>query len=234
MFGSLISGVGDRDTRFTVYRRGSETRVSRRLERLGIRVDYDELPPAGPEPFVVIEDDGEFTGALALSAFEALIDPPIVRTGVGEGISRPYRVLFEALDDTFFEALERRQLLAISREIEDRALRVGAGQFRVGFQRLSVFRSQVDVYTQLASETDLEIHVYGTEDWEPPEIPGIEYHVPSDGEAERYWFLAFDGGETDSQACGLVAREETDQYDGFWTDDPEVVENILAAVTEKE
>jgi hypothetical protein len=233
MFGSLITGVGDRDTRFTVYRRDSETRVNPELRRQGVRIEYAELPPGGPEPFVVIEQDGEFTGALALSAFESLTDPPVVRPGVGEGVSRPYRVLFEALDETVFEALERRQLLAVSREIEDRAYRVGTGRLRVGFQSFSVFHSQTDVYTRLATETDLDIHVYGSGDRDPHEIPAISYHAPADDEFERYWFLAFDGGAAESQACGLVAGENTDQYEGFWTDDPEVVGDILAKLSEK-
>ena len=233
MFGSLITAASDRDTKVTVYRSEAEPGADSSLERHGIPIEYADLPPAGPEPFVVIEVDGEFTGALALSAFDALTDPPIVRPGVGEGVSRPYRVLFEALDDTFFQALTRRQLLAVSREIEDRAYRVGTGQLRVGFQSLSVFRSQVDVYRHLATETDLDIHIYGSDDSEAPDIPGIRYHTPADEEFERYWFLAFDGGAAGSQASGLVARENNGEYDGFWTDDPQVVGEILAGLTKE-
>lgn len=234
MFGAIMTAVDDNDTRFTVYRSESDTDVESRLERHGIRIDYADLPPAGPEPFIVIEEDGEFTGALALSAFDVLTEPPIVRPGLGEGISRPYRVLFEALDDTCFDALERRQLLAVSREIEDRAYRVATGKLHAGFQTLSVFRSQADVYRHLASETDLDIHVYGRDDWDPPEIPGITYHTPTADDLDRYWFLAFDGGPTGSQASGLVARENENGYDGFWTDDPEVVGRVLAVLAEIE
>jgi DICT domain-containing protein len=84
------------------------------------------------------------------------------------------------------------------------------------------------VYRRLATETDLDVHVYGAADWNPPEIAGITYHGLGDDALERYWVLAFDGGTDETRACGLVAREEPGGYDGFWTDDPEVVRTILA------
>ncbi|MFC6785157.1 DICT sensory domain-containing protein [Halobaculum halobium] len=125
--------------------------------------------------------------------------------------------------------MRRRSLLAVSREIEDRAHRVGTGTLRASFQRFSAFRPQVGVYSYLAADTDLSVHVHGVDDWDVPPIPGVRYHAVDD-ELERFWVLAFDGGD-EGQACGLVAREDSDGYTGFWTDDAAIVAEIAAAVT---
>lgn len=232
MFDTLLTEVKGRDKQITVYRSDTETELENRFEQHGVSIGHEPLPAGNPEPFVVVEEDGEFAGAVALSELEAMTEPPVPRPGEGDGVARGYRVLFDALDDTVFATLERRQLLAVSREIEDRAYRVGTGTLRVSFQTLSTFGTQVDVYRHLAEDTDLDIHIYGASDWNPPEIEGITYHGVDTSTLERYWILGFDGGESENQASALVAREESDEYDGFWTDDPRLVEEILARLSE--
>lgn len=232
MFDALLAEVDDRDRQFTVYRSGEATAVEDQFAAHNVSVTRQPIPPAGPDPFLVIEEGEEFAGALGLSELEGLLEPPIVRPGERDDVSAGYRVLFDVLDETVFSAMERRQLLAVSREVEDRAYRVGTGTVHVSFQTLSTFRSQADVYRQLASATELDIHIYGIADWSPPDIAGISYHEYDDDTGGRYWALAFDGGHNDSQACGLVAREQTGRYDGFWTDDSDLVGRIRAAFTD--
>lgn len=82
---------------------------------------------------------------------ERLLSPPIVRPETYEGLSPAYRALFEVLDGTVYTSMARREPLAVSREIEDRAYRVGSGSLDVGFQRLSNYRSQVPAYCRLAA-----------------------------------------------------------------------------------
>lgn len=264
MLDSLLDSIRHRSRTFRVYRSDNNTDLEEQFASHLVDIDTRSLPPDGPDPFVVIEADGAFAGALSLERFEALLEPPIVRPG-GYGKDRPgaslengnnrprtpldsstnarddipdgYRVLFDVLGDTVFTAMERRQLLAVSREIEDRAFRVGTGTLRVGFQTLSTFKSQVEMYRYLATETDLDIHIYGVSDWNPPEIDEITYHPLTDDSStldslERYWLLAFDGGPTETQACGLLAQERLEGYDGFWTDDATIVRRIEKALHE--
>jgi len=129
----------------------------------------------------------------------------------------------ELIEETLFASLDRRQLLAASRDINDRALRVGSGGLRVGSQRLSAFESQVPVYRRLGTETDLDVHVYGRPDWSPPAIENVTYHRDDDGSFDRYWFLAFDGGGDDTQTCALVARDRTEGCTEFPSYDPDLV-----------
>lgn len=230
MFDSLLAGVRSRDHAFTVYRGDEPTHVESLFAAHGVEVDVRSLPPAGPDPFVLIETDGEFVGVIGAAELDGLFEPPIVRPGERDGVSAGYRPVFELLDDTVFSSMRRGALLTVSREIEDRAYRVGTGALHASFQRFSAFRPQADAYRHLAADTDLDVHVYGADDWDPPAIPGVGYHAVDDDELGRYWVLAFDGGD-DGQPCGLVAVEESDEYTGFWTDDATLVESILETVT---
>ena len=231
MFDSLLADRRTRDRRFTVYRSDERTDVEAWLADHDVPVESRSLPSGGPDPFVEIEADGEFVGVLGLAALEGLLEPPINRPGEEAAVSEGYRVIFDVFVDTAFTGLARRNLLAVSREIEDRAYRVGTGTLRVSFQTLSTFQSQAEVYRALATATDLDVHVYGAPDWTPPEISGVTYHADETEPVERHWVLAFDGGTEETQACGLVARERSTGYDSFWTDDPDTVTEISAALT---
>jgi hypothetical protein len=251
MFESLFDDVRNRRKEFVVYRHGGPTDLEAQFATHNVRITCRTLPPGASTPFLVIREDGEFRGALSLADLEGLLTLPIVRPVEREDVSAGYRALFDVVDDTVFTSMARRELLAVSREIEDRVRRVGRGTFRVSFQALSIFESQLDVYRRLANETDLDIHIYGSDDWIPPEIAGITYHSDIDPSLEQYWVLVFDGegkgGECDegdeddggsvesgddsgtgnSQTCALVAQERADGYRGFWTDDAAMVSRVL-------
>ncbi|MFC6954606.1 DICT sensory domain-containing protein [Halorubellus litoreus] len=233
MFDALIGRARTARSQFTVYV-GADDRgdvdVAERFANHDVHVEYRTLPSGGPAPFVVVERDGEFAGAIALADLADLLEPPVVRPGDADDVSDGYRVLFEVLDDTVFTAMARRELLAVSREIEERAFRIGTGVLHAGFQSMSRYRAQFDVYRTLATDTDLDVHVYGADDWSPPEVPGIAYHDYPVVDGERYWVIAFLGGDEDSTANALLARQDGDAYDGFWTDDPDIASEVASAL----
>ncbi|WP_311171055.1 DICT sensory domain-containing protein [Halobellus ordinarius] len=231
MLDSLIAELRDREHQFTIYRSGTQPEIEAWLADHGVAVESRSLPPGGPEPYLEIETAGEVVGIIGIDAIEGLVEPPIRRPGDRDGISEGYRVLFDVLEQTVVSGMHRRELLAVSREIEDRAYRVGEGTLRVSLQTLSTFRSQIDLYRTLAAETTLDIHIYGRDDWTPPTTTGVSYHTEEAERFEPYWALAYDGGPTDSQACGLVAREHSNGYTGFWMNDPALVEEVVTALT---
>lgn len=230
MLDAILEATAHPRKQFVVYRGADETDLESWFARHSVDVTHRVLPPGGPAPFLAIREDGKFTGVLPVESVEGLLEPPIVRPGDRSDVSAGYRALFEVLDETTFATMERSELLAVSREIEDRALRVGRGTLRVSFQQLSAFEPQAAIYRYLARETALDIHVHGVEDWTPPAIDGVTYHGDDDSELDQYWTLAFDGGGDDTQACALLAREESDGYRGCWTNDPERVQEILSAL----
>ncbi|NHN43157.1 histidine kinase [Halorubellus sp. JP-L1] len=232
MLDALFESVRESRKQFSVYAHADDAAdVDGLFAGHNVAVERRPLPPDGPPPFLVVEEDDEFVGAVGLETLEALLEPPRHRPSESvPGISAAYRVLFEALDETVFAAMRRRELVAVSREIEERAYRVGEGTLRVGFQNLSTFRHQVGVYRGLASRSMLDVHVYGASDWEPPTIPGVSYHEYPDRSLEAYWVVAFDEGAPGGQTTALVARETADGYEGFWTDDPEMTREVTAAL----
>lgn len=193
-----------------------------------VTVEQRALPAGGPPGFVVIREDGEFVGSIGVDGLAKLLSPPLVRPWDEELVSEGYRALFETLEETLFASFDRRQLLLTAREIEERAWRVGRGTLRVGFQSLSAMRSQVPVYERLAGAADLDVHVYGNDDWAPPELPGVTVHAEDDDEIGAFWLLAFDGGGDVRQTCALLAEERSrNRFYGFWTYDPGRVGELL-------
>lgn len=228
-FDDLMSSVREDRKQFDVYAPDDETAVANVLTAHNVDVERRSLPDGGPGPFLVVKEDGEFAGAIPFSELDGLLEPPLQRPPALEGVSDGYRVLFEALDGTVFTALGRRDLLAVTREIEERAFRVGSGTLRACFQSFDRFRPQVDVYRELAGDTDLDVHVYGTPNWEVPEIAGLTYHELDGGAARRYWVLALEA-EAGTVTNALVAVEREAGYDGFWTDDPERTRDAMAVL----
>ncbi|MFC4356678.1 DICT sensory domain-containing protein [Halobium salinum] len=227
-FTELIADVESRRKKLSVFTHRPEVDLGEHLGSRHVEVEFESLP--GPEygEFVVVSEDGEYVGSVDLAALDRLVDPEIHDPGSRELVEADFRYLLDILDDTVFSALDRRRLLAASREIEDRALRVGTGTLVAGFQRLSVFESQMEVYLNLASATDLDVHVFGDADWEPPELPGITVHASDDPDVTETWFVAFDGGGDPWYECALVAREVGDgRYEGFWTYDPSLVDRVF-------
>lgn len=225
---SLIEGFRERKHHVVVYRDDDRLEIETWLADHGVAVESRSLPPGGPEPFIEIETDGEVVGIIGVEAVEALLEPPIRPPGDRTDISQGYRSLFEVLEKTVLSGMNRRELLAVSREIEERAFRVGEGTLWVNFQTLSAFRSQTPVYRTLGAETSLDIHIHGVEDWTPPAITGVTYHAVAAERFEPYWALAYDGVSEETQACGLVAEEHAEGYTGFWTNESAVVEDIAA------
>lgn len=198
------------------------------FESRNVLVEHEPIPDDGTDGFVVLSVDGEFAGSAAIEAVRHLVSPSA--TDLEPGASEAIRATMDLLAETTFVAFERRQLLAASREIEDRAYRVGHGTLRTGFQSATAMDAQRDVYATLATETLLDVHVYGRLDWEP-DLPGATVHAEETGEIGAFWFVVFDGGDADRQACALLAEEDEQDagsFRGFWTYDPELVADIEA------
>lgn len=229
MFDDLFARIAGRGRRLVVYRTEDEDGSEGLFATRNVTVDRRTVPVGGPEPFVEIRENGEFAGVVGLEAVEERLDSPAFPPVERADVSRGCRVLLEVLDDTMFVSMDRRRLLAVTREIEDRAYRVGRGTLRVAFQTPSTFDPQADGYRRLAAETDLDIHLYGVGGRIDPDLEGITSHRRTD---DRYWVLAFEDGDDGSQDCALVARDRSDGYQGFWTNDPDTVREVSSRLTD--
>ncbi|WP_335999775.1 DICT sensory domain-containing protein [Halorientalis halophila] len=213
----------------TVYADAPPDDLETRFRDWNVDVRFDRLPPGAGPGFVTVREGERFLGSVTLETVATLFEPPAGLLDPEPAATGALEPLLELLDDTLFRSFERRHLLAATREIEDRAWRVGEGELHVGFQRPAALSAQRTVYERLA-ESDLDVHVYTDVEWDEPSIPNVTAHAESDGELGQYWFVAFSpaGSDARSQACALIAWErEPGAYDGFWTYDPDRVAALV-------
>ncbi|WP_280536511.1 DICT sensory domain-containing protein [Halopenitus sp. POP-27] len=197
--------------------------------------------PGAPDRFAVLARDGEFVTAVAI---DDLLSPS--RTSQNDSSSggpssdetapefdrRSYASVLDALDETTFTSYSKRKMVAASREIEDRAWRVGSGELHAGFQTLATLGGTVETYNRLAEREGLAVNAYAAPEGPVPDAD-FEVHVERAPEIRETWFVAYDGGGLEENACLLLAEErEPNRFFGFWTYDHETVDEAIAHVSE--
>ncbi|OYR41867.1 DICT sensory domain-containing protein, partial [Halorubrum sp. Eb13] len=152
---------------------------------------------------------------------------PSDRQRVGEPI-------LDHLDETMFTSYSREDMVAASREIEDRAWRVGDGELHAGFQTLDVLTGEADTYDLLGEKERLSVHAYAANEGDPPDVEHYTVHVGETAEIRETWFVAYDGGGYDDAKCALLAEERAPgEFFGFWSYDPETVDYIIDYLAER-
>lgn len=163
-----------------------------------------------------------------------------------EAVETPEAIL--GLADTVFTVRgypdTRKQkflLIELSRYIEARAWEHGVGELHSSFQYLSRLqdeRGTHEVYRSLG-ESDVDVNIYGIADASvPSNIDADVYTDSDDGELLRSWFVVYshpsDPDESAALVCYRLPGEDghIGPWKGFWTFDPERVENIRTYITD--
>lgn len=192
-----------------------------------LEVRGESTPSGRPREFAVLDVDGVVLSAVELSALRDLVAS--VPTGLdSEPVEdEAYSEVLQHVSEQTFTSYSTEEMTAATREIEDRAHRVGSGTMHVGFQTLRNLRVQADRYRDLA-ELGLDLTLYATPDGDVPDVRSADVVVTDAPDVEDHWFVAFDGGDAKRQECALLAEERAPgQFYGFWTYDPDVVERIF-------
>ncbi|WP_435360325.1 hypothetical protein [Haloarchaeobius sp. DFWS5] len=189
---------------------------------LTVRVDR----PAGDAPvFATLTGPDEFHTVLTADELHDLLDEP---QPTADGLSvtgGSLDGLLSRLDRTTVTDADVDNLVAMSREIADRAFRVGDGSIHVGARALVDSQDQREVYECLA-DRGLDVHVYA-QPGRLPTINGVIAHTRDRAELADTWFVVFDGGSGEEMACGLLAEStDDDTFAGSWTYDDEVVSHL--------
>jgi hypothetical protein len=200
-----------------------------------VSVTYEQISSGEASGFVIVRNqDGEFRGALGIDHFQSLCSPEIRPPWTPEDGESAYADIFAFLDDTVFTSYSRRQMLATSREIEERAWRVGDGTIYTGFQRSEAITPQISVYRRLVRRGSLGVRLFVEDEWAVDLGEATTLVSDSAEEIGAYWLVVFDGGRDETQKCGLVAEERTPgRYYGFWTYDGSIVDDIVAYLDEE-
>jgi hypothetical protein len=222
----LIAGVEAHEKTLTVFNTEQavvdEFRAS--FADRNITVRGEATASGKPGEFVTLSEDGEVVTATGLDSLRSLLSDDATL----DYRERPYQPLLDHLDETMFTSWETEQMVAASREIEDRAFRVDDGQLHAGFQYVSTLKAELPIYERLGS-TDVEVHAYAVPDETHPNHDGFTLHLERATEIETSWFVVFDGGdEGAASACALVAEErEPREFYGFWTYEESTVDWVL-------
>ncbi|MFB6087475.1 MAG: DICT sensory domain-containing protein [Haloarculaceae archaeon] len=167
-----------------------------------------------PKNVAILHDGDEFVAASGLRAVYEYVDPAVGANTATDIEDVDVPDVVRGIDDTTFSDYGKQRMIIASREIEKAAWRAGRGTLHAGFQRLSLVASQRRIYEKLAA--DLDVHLYGVPDAEPPPLDATVHGHDAD-EIAASWFVVHDGdGENDAK-CALLAREtpEVNTYRGF-------------------
>ena len=244
----LIAGVEAHEATLTVFNADSGVTDALRehFADRNIRI-VEEQTAAGPERYAVLSRDGEFVTAVTVDELLPRDGPERVESGVESEAEEPSdrdiptgrsrRVgepILDHLDETMFTSYSRADMVAASREIEDRAWRVGDGELHAGFQTLDVLTGEANTYDLLGEKNQLDVHAYAADEGSPPEIKHYTVHTGEAAELRETWFVAYDGGGYDEAKCALLAEERAPgEFFGFWSYDPETVDYIIDYLTEQ-
>lgn len=226
----LIAGVEAHEKTLTVFNADTAvvSAVREQFADRNVTVRAESTASGKPAAFVTLSEDGEVRTATSVTDLQRRRDAQDGPIGLDESHARP---ILDRLDDTMFTSWDPAQMVAASREIEDRAWRVGAGTLYAGFQSLSTLRGELPAYERLGSK-NITIHAFASPDAEPPANRGFQLHVERADEIENSWFVVYDGDGVDENKCALLAEErEPRSFYGFWTYDPDTVDWIVDYLT---
>lgn len=183
---------------------------------------------SGKPTIAVLSGRDEVLAVVDISMLRALTEQVSAGPDSTGFADAEYEDILGNLKETTFTSYDAEQLLYASREIEDRARRVGGGTIHAGFQRVSIVNDQQHIYADLARR-GLTVHAYGLPDAPVPDVGAGQIHTPETDEIADMWFVIFDGGETTEQKSALIAEErgENDFY-GAWTYDAAIVDQLCA------
>jgi hypothetical protein len=208
---------------------------------IDVEVSEDDLPEKTTDALVLTNDEE----VIATSDLDSLrrailmVNSDLYSTGsiAVEEIELP-GVLLE-LSETNFEVrgypmsnYEKLVLVVLSRYIEKQALDAGEGTLRATFQRLSRLDDEHGtkrVYERL-SKTDLDVHIYGVPDWEPPSSMEVTTHTGTSEEYRRTWVVSYLSPSEEADLAMVAYETEANVYEGFWTFDTRNVRTIDQAV----
>jgi DICT domain-containing protein len=192
-----------------------------------VRITIYQTSSGTPEDIAVLSTGDEVLEIISVETLRELVGS--THSGAPEGVihDSEYQQILRHLKETTFTSYDTEQMLYASREIEDRARRVGNGTVHAGFQRCSIMADQRSIYADLIEE-GVDVHAYGMPDTTRPDLGGGQLHTVETDEIAKTWFVIFDGAGNAAQKSALIAEERnTDTFYGFWTYDAKIVDTAL-------
>lgn len=201
----------------------------------------EEMLPEHPDDTVLLVRDGKVVDAAPLAELMnclLLVNSDRFRTGTFGLDDHELPSVLRGTSDTAltlrgYPASNKEKLLwiAVSRDMEARALRENSGRLDAGFQNLvridDEFGTQ-EVYERLA-DSNVETHVYGTagRDWinRIADDTDLRIHIRDTEEIANSWFVVHTS-RSGRQGAFVSWEIEENVWRGAWTYDDDLVESI--------
>jgi len=211
----------------------------------GLNIELEEIELEGVEDdlFLVIQDD-QVVASSPLKTLKdtlLLVNSDLYTTGTKsiEEVNIPETV--QTLTDTVFTLsgfpesnTEKLVLTLVSRHIEQQAMTSETGILRSSFQRLSRLDDEQgtrEVYNTLGQRPDLDVHVYGFPDWDPPSEMGVTAHPVRNEEIRKTWFVVYTT-EAGTDRAMLATKVGPNTWKGYWTLNSPEIQAIDSYITQ--
>lgn len=239
---SFVDELPEQDRTLVVLNRTEPEQATSLLEATFPERDVPTIEreaASADDDLLLLVEDGDVVARSTMAEIGnqlLYVNSDIYRTGTRELEDVVVPDVLAAMDEQPFRLRgypesdrEKLVLIAISRLIERRAWKAGAGTLRASFQKLERMqdeRGTREVYQSLV-DTDLDVHLYGAADELPSEdLRGI-IHAGDTEDFRRSWFVVFHPEDGTDGSIALVAYEvEPRTWSGFWTYDPVRVQRI--------
>jgi hypothetical protein len=241
----FLDAVDGPQRRLVVANRTEPEPLQRMLDDLfaeqGVTVE-ETVEEAYDEDTVLLVEDGAVVATSPLAGLQdaiLMVNSDLYITGGRDLAATDVPDVIDGLTETPFSLRgypasnkEKLLLILISRHIERLAHQRGEGTLRSSFQQLSRLedeRGTRQAYERVA-ETDVDVHLYGQPDWTPSEGFPVTVHGGYKWDFQYSWFVLYnppDGGES---AALLAIEVEPGAWEGFWTYDESLVDDLAAYV----
>lgn len=199
-----------------------------------------------PEDAVILEDDDGVIAVSTLQDIETallLVNSDIYVTGTRSLADVDTPDVIARMGDTRLYAEgypspreQKMLLIEISRYIEARAWRAGGGTLYSGFQTLSRIDDESgtrEAYEALG-DTDVDVHVFGVPDWDPPDSMGVIPHGHDVPDVRESWFVVYEPPRDPDRKVALVAVQVGDnRWTAVWTHDNDRVDRVREYVVDR-
>jgi KaiC/GvpD/RAD55 family RecA-like ATPase len=209
--------------------------IERYFDRHGVAVREASMDVEHPRSVALLHRGDDLLASESVPALRGAID---IQSATTDGFEERHSSdLLTKLERSVFgaSAAEKGLLIDVSHSIELLANRTDTGRLHAGFQRLSNLVDDAQaarIYERLAA-SGVDVHVYGVPDTEVT-LPGVTVHEGDSDEIRESWFVVYDGGGDPDRTAALLAHElePTNEYDGFWTYEGDIVADIDTYLTE--
>lgn len=220
----LIDRVESTRATIRVYAPEPVPAVEDSFAGMDVRVEHVPLEASADNRFLTVHRGDQFLGAVGLAELPNLDRNSIPPPADPSREESAYGQLLSVLSEETFQTFDRRQMLAIAREIEDRSWRVGDGELHTAFQSSAAFAGQRQIYEKLADRGSLTVRCYVGADEPPPASDPLTVYAVDSAALGAVWTVAYHGP---AGGTALVGEERADGFVGFWTDDSDCVATVI-------